>query len=94
MTGPVRQAFLNGCIPSSQRATVLSMDSLVGSAGGAVTQPVLGRVADASGYGPSFLVAGAIHLLALPLVYLARRQDAPGEVVTADTLVPNPGVSG
>jgi hypothetical protein len=84
---------MNGCIPSSQRATVLSMDALVGSAGGAVTQPVLGRVADASGYGPSFLVSGAIHALALPFIYLARRQDAPGEIVTADTLVTTPGAS-
>jgi predicted MFS family arabinose efflux permease len=94
ITAPVRQAFLNGCIPSSQRATVLSMDALVGSAGGAVTQPVLGRVADVSGYGPSFVVSGAIHALALPFIYLARRQDAPGEVVTADSLVPTtPGTA-
>jgi len=31
---PVRQAFVNGLIPSEQRATVLSFDSLMGSAGG------------------------------------------------------------
>ncbi|HEX5723381.1 MAG TPA: MFS transporter [Acidimicrobiia bacterium] len=76
---PVRQAFLNGCIPSSQRATVLSLDALVGSAGGAVAQPFLGRVADRSGYGPSYLVAAAIHAVALPFIYLARRQDSEGE---------------
>lgn len=76
---PVRQAFLNGCIPSSQRATVLSLDALVGSAGGAVAQPFLGRVADRSGYGPSYLVAAAIHAIALPFIYLARRQDSEGE---------------
>ncbi len=87
LTGPIRQAFLNGCIRSSERATVLSMDALVGSAGGALTQPVLGRVADASGYGASYLVSGAIHALALPFIYLARRQDAPGEVV--DDVEPN-----
>ena len=76
---PVRQAFLNGCIPSSQRATVLSLDALIGSAGGAVTQPVLGRVADRSGYGASYLVSAAIHAVALPFIFLARRQDAEGE---------------
>jgi MFS family permease len=76
---PVRQAFLNGCIDSSQRATVLSLDALVGSAGGAVTQPILGRVADVRGYGASYLVGAIIHALALPFVYLARRQDAAGE---------------
>ncbi|MGH8959439.1 MAG: MFS transporter [Acidimicrobiia bacterium] len=76
---PIRQAFLNGCIPSSQRATVLSLDALMGSAGGAVAQPILGRVADSRGYGASYLVATAIHAIALPFIYLARRQDAAGE---------------
>ena len=47
---PMRQAYLNGLIPSEQRATVLSFDNLMGSAGGVVAQPVLGRVADVSGY--------------------------------------------
>ena len=28
LTTPIRQAFMNGCIPSSQRATVLSLDAL------------------------------------------------------------------
>ena len=43
---PLRQAYINGVIPSEQRATVLSFDSLMGSAGGVVAQPALGRVAD------------------------------------------------
>ncbi|HKZ25343.1 MAG TPA: MFS transporter, partial [Acidimicrobiia bacterium] len=55
-SGPLRQAYVNGCIPSDQRATVLSFDSLMGSAGGVVAQPALGRVADLSGYGTSYLV--------------------------------------
>ena len=49
---PLRQAFINGLIPSEQRATVLSFDTLMGSAGGVVAQPALGRVADVSGYRP------------------------------------------
>ena len=44
---PVRQAYLNALIPSQQRATVLSFDSLFGSTGGVVIQPILGKVADA-----------------------------------------------
>ena len=43
---PVHRAYLNDMIPSKQRATVLSFDSLMGSGGGVVFQPVLGRVAD------------------------------------------------
>jgi predicted MFS family arabinose efflux permease len=35
---PVRQAYINGIIPSAQRATVLSFDNLMSSAGGVVAQ--------------------------------------------------------
>lgn len=73
---PIRRAFLNGLIPSQQRATVLSFDSLMGSAGGVFIQPALGRVADVSGYAASYVVAGGISLLALPFVFLARRERA------------------
>ena len=37
------RAYLNDMIPSQQRATVLSFDSLMGSSGGVVIQPALGR---------------------------------------------------
>ena len=40
---PIRQAYLNGMIPSQQRATILSFDSLIDSAGGIVAQPLLGK---------------------------------------------------
>ena len=45
---PIRQTYINGIIPSQQRATVLSFDSLMSSAGGVVAQPALGRVADST----------------------------------------------
>jgi MFS family permease len=81
VAGPIRQAFLNGVIPSAQRATVLSFDSLMGSIGGTVAQPALGRVADMSGYAASYLVGGAINALALPFVFLARREQAPSDPI-------------
>ena len=84
IAGPIRQAFLNGIIASEQRATVLSFDSLMGSIGGAVAQPALGRVADVSGYAASYLVSGAISALALPFIYLAKREQAPSDPIDAD----------
>jgi MFS family permease len=81
IAGPIRQAFLNGIIPSQERATVLSFDSLMGSIGGTVAQPVLGRVADVSGYAASYLVSAGISALALPFVYLARREQAPSDPI-------------
>lgn len=71
---PVRQAYVNELIPSEQRATVLSFDSLMGSAGGVAIQPILGRAADVWGYPMSFLCSGVIQGLAVPLVWLARKK--------------------
>jgi len=76
---PIRQAYLNGLIPSQQRATILSFDSMLGSTGGVVVQPVLGRSADVWGYAGSYLLGGAITALALPFVLLSRRQHAPAD---------------
>jgi MFS family permease len=75
-TLPIRQTYMNGLIPSEQRATVLSFDNLLGSGGGVVIQPVLGRVADAWSYAGSYLVGAAVQVLAVPFVVLARRQRA------------------
>jgi MFS family permease len=81
ISGPIHQAFLNGLIASEQRATVLSFDSLMGSVGGAIAQPALGRVADVSGYAASYLVSAGICALALPFVFLARREHAPSDPI-------------
>ena len=71
---PIRQSYLNGMIPSEQRATILSFDSMLGSSGGVVIQPVLGRSADVWGYGSSYLAGAVISALALPFLYRSRAQ--------------------
>jgi MFS family permease len=76
---PVRQAYLNGMIPSQQRATILSFDSLMSSAGGVVAQPALGRAADVWGYPTSFVLSSIVSALALPFVWLSRRERAPAD---------------
>jgi MFS family permease len=81
---PLRQAFLNGVIPSEQRATVLSFDNLMGSAGGVVAQPVLGRIADVNGYGASYIVAAGLQAFAIPFVFLARRENAISDPIVDD----------
>jgi len=88
---PMQRAFLNPLIPSEQRATVLSFDSLMGSTGGVVIQPILGRTADAFGYGTSYLVAAGIQTLSLPFVFLARRENAPSDPIRPD--VPDDAVA-
>jgi len=92
-TLPIRQTYLNGLIPSRQRATILSFDSMMSSTGGVWTQPLLGRAADAWGYAPSYLIGAGISILALPCLALSRRQDAPADTVdvTDAEPVPQPG---
>jgi MFS family permease len=84
VSSPLRQAFINGLIPSEQRATVLSFDSLMGSTGGVVAQPALGRVADVGGYGPAYVVSAGISALALPFILLARREHADSDPIGPD----------
>jgi MFS family permease len=79
---PIQQAYMNGCIPSEQRATVLSFASLMGSAGGVVAQPALGRVADVFSYGIAYVVAGVVYVLSLPFLIAVRRMRLPADRVT------------
>ena len=89
-TLPIRQAYINGLIPSRQRATILSFDSLCTSTGGVWTQPALGRAADVWGYAPTYLVCSAISLLALPCLALSRRQNADADVLDPALARPAP----
>jgi MFS family permease len=78
---PIRRAYLNGLIPSEQRATILSFDSLLGSSGGVAVQPALGRAADVWGYGTSYVLGAAISTLSLPFIALSRRENQPADTV-------------
>jgi MFS family permease len=93
---PLRQAFMAGLIPSSERATVLSFDSMMGSSGGIVAPPILGRTADVYGYPASYVASAGIAVLALPFVVLARHEHAVSDPIgwtgspTSTTTSPNP----
>ena len=82
---PIRQAYLNDLIPSEQRATVLSFDSLIGSSGGVVVQPALGKIADVWGYRASYFACAAIQLIAAPFLWLARRERAHSDFLSASS---------
>ena len=79
---PIRQTLLNSLIPSSQRATVLSFDSLIGSSGGIFIQPILGRSADLWSYSTSYLFSSLFQLAALPFMYLAKKQNSKSDIIT------------
>jgi MFS family permease len=81
---PIRQTYLNGLIPSRQRATILSFDSLTSSIGGVWSQPVLGRAADVWSYPSSYLLGAGISAVAVPALALSRRQNAPADTVEVE----------
>jgi MFS family permease len=98
---PIRQAYVNDMIPSRQRATVLSFDSLMGNVGGVVIQPALGRAADLGGYAFSLVLSGAVNAVALPFLYLSRRQNPSADTGSTspasapeDAPAPTPNVAG
>lgn len=81
LSGPMQQAYLNEVIPSQQRATVLSFASLTGSAGGVVSQPALGRVADVWSLGIGYMVAGVLYIFQLPFILRVRSMDLDADQV-------------
>jgi MFS family permease len=87
-TMPIRQTYLNGMIPSRQRATIISFDSLMSSTGGVWAQPALGRAADLWGYAPSYLISAGIEAAALPFLALSRRQNAPADTIEVAEVPP------
>jgi MFS family permease len=89
-TMPIRQTYLNGLIPSQQRASILSFDSLMDSSGGVVIQPVLGRAADVWGYAPSYVMGAGIAALAVPFLALSRRENAAADTVEVTDAQPAP----
>jgi MFS family permease len=90
-TMPIRQAYLNDRIPSEQRATILSFDSLMSSTGGVVAQPALGRSADVWGYPASYVASGVLAAIAVPFIARARREEAPVPRVRGSRPAPPPG---
>ena len=72
---PVRQAYIHQIVPSEQRATVISFDSLVASGGSVVGQSGLGYLAQVRNLGSGYVVGGLATVLALPIVGLLRRRE-------------------
>jgi MFS family permease len=87
----MQQAYINELIPSQQRATVLSFSSLMGSAGGVVAQPALGRVADVYSLGIGYVVAGALYAIQLPFIWAVRKMGLPADRVARPVVEPVPG---
>ena len=72
VASPVRQAYLHQIVPSEQRATVVSFDSMVSNVGGIGNQVGLGALGEARSVGTAFVTGGLAIALAVPLIGRVR----------------------
>jgi MFS family permease len=79
VVGPERQAYLHQVIPTEQRATVISFDSMVSGGGGVVGQVGLGALGQSRSVGAAFVVGGLATVAAVPLVGAVRRLGGPAD---------------
>ena len=84
VTSPVRSAYLHQVVPSEQRATVVSFDSMVSSAGGIGGQIGLGALGEARSVGSAFVVGGVATVAALPLLARVRRLGGDPDVIVGE----------
>ena len=84
VTGPVKQAYLHASVPSAQRASVVSMDSMFGNGGGIVGQTGLGWLARAQSIEQGYVLGGAATLLAIPIYAGVRAVGGRADVIVGD----------
>jgi MFS family permease len=81
VAGPVQQAYIHNIIPSEQRATIVSFNSMLSSGGSVLGQTGLGQLAQARSIATGYVAGGAATLLALPLLIALRRLNDDGDLI-------------
>jgi MFS family permease len=84
IAGPVKQAYLHNSIPSTERASVVSFDSMFGNGGGIVGQAGLGYLSRAQSIEQGYVVGGLATTLALPLLLVVRRIGRAADVFVGE----------
>lgn len=84
VTGPVKRAYMHTVIPSDQRASVISFDSMLGNTGAGVGQAGLGLLTRARSIADGYVVGGLATVLVLPLLAHLRRLGEPADVIVGD----------
>jgi MFS family permease len=81
---PVRQTYLHRSIPTSERATLVSFDSLLGSLGSVGGQTGLGYLSQERSVPVGFVVGGLATILTLPILVRLRALNEPVDRITAE----------
>ena len=88
---PVRQAYLHRSIPSSERATLVSMDELMGNVGSVGGQAGLGYLSQVRSIPFAFIIGGLTTFLALPLLVRLRMLNGDTDVIENSSPLSPPG---
>jgi hypothetical protein len=81
---PVRQTYLHHSIPTTERATLVSFDALVGSLGSVGGQTGLGYLSQERSIPAGFVVGGLATILAVPIFGRLRALNEPADRITAE----------
>jgi MFS family permease len=81
---PVRQTYLHNSIPTTERATLVSFDSLMGSLGSVGGQTSLGYISQERSIPAGFVIGGLATILTLPIFGRLRALNEPADRITAD----------
>jgi MFS family permease len=84
LLAPVRQTYLHQSIPTSERATLVSFDSLMGSLGSVGGQTGLGFLSQERSIPVGFVVGGLATILALPIFGRLRALGEPADRITLE----------
>jgi MFS family permease len=84
MQNPVLATYINRRIPSARRATILSVQSVIGSMMLAAMEPTAGFVTDHVGMRAMFLLQAAIVLGIAPLVLWVWNRVETGDITLPD----------
>lgn len=85
---PIRQTYLHQSIPTSERATLVSFDSLVGAVGSVGGQAGLGYLSQERSVPAGFVVGGLATVLTLPIFGRLRALNEPADRITAEAPEP------
>lgn len=78
---PIKLAYLNSCVSSEQRATIISFDGMLGSIGGTIFQPAFGRAADIYSYGFTYFLCAIVQIGAIPFILLAGKENPKADKI-------------
>ena len=79
--GPVQQAFLHQLIPSAQRATIVSFNSMISSGLSVGSQSGLGWLAQNRSIAAGYVTGGVVTLVTFPVLLWLRRLNNDADLI-------------